>query len=89
MCIAEYRMLAQTYRSLMNYTKRLKKAERHVGKEGKGRERIHFSNQPTIPTKGITPDKIKFAYGYLAMGVGTLILLIMFSGNFFLKEGIW
>lgn len=88
MCIAEYRILAQAYRSLIHYTKRLKKAERRDGKKEKEEERIPFSNQPNIPNKGITPYKIKFAYRYLAMVVGTLILLIMFSGKSYLKEGI-
>lgn len=88
MCIAEYRILAQTYRLLIHYTKRLKKPDRWDGKEEKEEERIPSSNQPNIPNKGITPYKIKFAYRYLAMGVGTSILLIMFSDKFCLKEGI-
>lgn len=87
LCIAEYRILAQTYRSLRHYTKRLKKAEGQGGKEEKERERMHFSKQHNIPNECITPYKIKFAYGYLAIGVGILILLIMFSGKFYVKEG--
>lgn len=39
----------------MHYTERFKGAEKQGGKEEKERERIHFSNQPNIPDKGITP----------------------------------
>lgn len=87
MCIAEYRILAQTYRSLIHYTKRPKKAEKQGGKEEEEKESIHLSKQPNIPIRGITPYKIKFAYRYSAMGVGKLILLTIFSGKFCVKEG--